>query len=181
MFHNRVDPLLGEGRLIGERRAVVVARCAELSSSLDELDAQLADIVRKRREVAGELRKHRRRLWPKLAHRARQPGPDGSVQLPPVPNDATYLWGRRLRAVCVALLDRMGSLPLVELHGLLHRYRVAVAGTHPVKALADALGYETDKGRVRRVSRGVYEALTGAARTGPLWPGGPGIDALLAA
>ena len=35
--------------------------------------------------------------------------------------------------------------------------RLAVAGSHAVKALADALGYEVDGGRCRRVRRGVYE------------------------
>ncbi len=168
----RVDPLFGEGPLGGQRRARVIARCEELAAGIDELDRQLKGLIRQRRELTGELRAHRRRLFPSIGVRGRQPGPDGSVQLPPVPDGATFLYGRRLRALCVGLLSRLGPMPLVQLHALLHKLKFAVAGATPVKALADALGYETDIGRARRVERGVYEALV-APPNRPLWPKGP--------
>jgi hypothetical protein len=161
----------------GRRRAQVVARCDVLAAGIDELDRQVNDLLRQRRELTDELRGHRRRLFPSIGVRGRQPGPDGSVQLPPVPHGAVFLYGRRLRALCVGLLSRLGPMPLVQLHALLHRLRYAVAGAAPVKALADALGYETDIGRVRRVRRGVYEALVTPPNR-PLWPNGPTVAQL---
>ena len=46
-------------------------------------------------------------------------------------------------------------MTLVELHRELHLNGYAIASRHPVKRLADALGYEHLKGRARRVERGV--------------------------
>ncbi len=174
----RVDHIVGEGLLCGQTRARVVARCEELAESIAGLDAQLKTLLRQRHQFAEELRAHRRRLFPSLGIRGRQPGPDGSVQLPPVPHGAVYLRGRRLRALCVGLLGRLGPMPLVQLHSLLHRHHFAVAGPTPVKSLADALGYEADNGRVRRVRRGVYEAL-GETSKRPLWPQGPTLAQVL--
>lgn len=73
--------------------------------------------------------------------------------------NATQLWGRKLRAACREILQRRGPTPLVEIHAQLHREGYAVQHPHPVKALADALGYDTDQGRVRRNQRGVYELI----------------------
>ncbi len=57
-------------------------------------------------------------------------------------------------------------LSLPEIHRALHVGGYAIAGRTPVKTLADALGYEHDRGRARRVRRGVYELaeLTPARR-----------------
>jgi hypothetical protein len=98
--------------------------------------------------------------------------------LPPVPEGAVFLRGRRLRALCLAILARLGPLPLPELHALLHRHGFAVAHDHPVKALADALGHEADGGRARRIARGVYELVPGTRLPSRLWPGGPKRDLL---
>ena len=173
----RVDPLRQIAPM-GVKRAKIVARCDQIADSVAELDRQLDELSARRRELVGELRAHRRRLWPNLARRARRPAPDGTEQLPPVAHDATFLWGRRLRAACLALLARNGALPLTEIHALLHRRNLAVAGSHPVKALADALGHENDHGRVRRVSRGVYAPTADTIErwTQPrrrIWPNGP--------
>ena len=47
-------------------------------------------------------------------------------------------------------------MTLVEIHRELHLNGYAIASRHPVKRLADALAYETRKGRARRVDRGIY-------------------------
>lgn len=169
----RVDPIVGEGRLIGERRRAVERRCAALAQRMAELDAELLHLSKQRRTLALELKQHRRRLWPALLRRGRRPAPDGGVQLPPVSASAQHLRGRRLRSACLALLGRVGRCPLPELHALLHRLGYAVAGDHPAKAIADALGHETDAGRAHRVQRGVYELPAGSPRPTRLWRGGP--------
>lgn len=169
----RVDPIIGEGRLIGARRQAVEQQCQRLAVRITELDAQLLELSRQRRTASRELKQHHRRLWPALLRRGRRPGPDGAVQLPPVPADARFLWGRRLRSACVALLSRLGETSLPELHAVLHRLGYAIAGSNTVKALADALGYEHDAGRACRVSRGVYAVPPGAPIPARLWRGGP--------
>lgn len=162
MSELRVDPLRVEGTLFGAKRRAVEVERDELLGSVAELDRQLATLARQRRELVGKLRTVQRRLAPRLGHRAgRQPAPDGSVQLPPVRRDAQRLWGRRLRSVCLALLRGQGEVTLPELHALLHRHGYLIANRLHVKTLADALGYEVQSGRVRRVARGVYELIPG--------------------
>ena len=158
---NRVDPMVGEGMPYGERRRAIVAHCAQLAEELDLVDRQLAELSRRRRDLALELAHQRNRLLPTLRRRGRQPAADGSAQLPPVAARATPLWGRRLRSVCLALLRGAGTLALPELHALLHRHGYRIARREHVKVLADAMGYEVDQGRVRRVNRGVYECIGG--------------------
>jgi len=154
-----VDPVVGYSRLLGARRVAVVERCRELEHQLAGLDQALSDLFDQRNRVAEDLRSQRERLLTTLDRRGRKPAPAGFAALPPVPADAQFVRGRRLRAVCLALLARFGEQSLVQLHGLLHRHGFAVDHDHSVKALADALGYDTDKGRVRRVCRGVYAAI----------------------
>lgn len=154
-----VDPIVGHVLLLGPRRAQIVARCEHLERELTGVDEQLAALVRRRRDLVEDLRAQRTRLMTTLERRGRQPASNGLAALSPVPPDATPLRGRRLRAVCLALLARFGTQTLVELHGLLHRHGFVVDDGHPVKALADALGYEHDHGRAQRVRRGVYAAV----------------------
>ena len=45
---------------------------------------------------------------------------------------------------------------LTEIHRELHLNGYAIVSRHPVKRLADSLGYETVKGRARRIDRGTY-------------------------
>lgn len=182
---DRVDPLREEGPVYGTKRTALQARCQTLSTTITDLDRQLADIAAQRRRLSRELRQHHRRLWPNLAKRGRQPAPDGTEQLPPIPRDATYLYGRRLRAACLAILTRLGPhpTPLTELHALLHRHHFAIASRHPVKALADALGYETEQGHTQRNGRGLYQPTPTtieqwSSPTRPLWPGGPPLPPL---
>lgn len=148
--------------MFGAKRAKVVARVAAIEEAMAVEDAKLEAASRARRDLHRERRELRRQLHPNLARRwGRQPDLDGAEQLPPVAHDATPLWGRRLRSVCITLLRRSGRLSLVDLHVLLHRHGYVLANETHVKALADAMGYEADQGRVRRVHRGVYEVTDG--------------------
>jgi hypothetical protein len=151
-----VDPIVRYSLLAGPRRQVVVQRCKDLEAELVSLDEALTDLVRHRRAVVEELRRQRDRLLTTLQRRGRRPTPDGAAQLPPVHHDARFVSGRRLRAVCLALLARFGSQSLTQLHAQLHHHGYAVSNPDTVKALADALGYEHDNGRVTRIARGVY-------------------------
>jgi hypothetical protein len=47
-------------------------------------------------------------------------------------------------------------MPLTEIHRQLHLNGYAIASRHPVQRLADALAYETRKGRAKRVQRATY-------------------------
>lgn len=161
MSSSPVDPIRQESKLFGEQRRAVQRRCDDLHDDLRAIDAQLSELARRRRDIVVELRRHRDRLYPRILTRGRQPMADGAEQLPPVAADATFLSGRRLRSVCLALLRQYGTLALTELHVLLHRDGYAVAHRRPVQALADALGYEHDCGRAERVSRGTYAAASG--------------------
>lgn len=171
--HRRIDPIRSTGPLFGKKRAAVEQLCSGMADRIAELDRQLLSLSKQRRTIATELKQQRRRLWPRLYTRGRAPGPDGSVQLPPVPTDAHFLWGRRLRSACRALLARLGETTLVELHATLHRLGYAISSRTPVKALADALGYDADEGHVVRVRRGVYALPPGARPPRHLWRGGP--------
>jgi len=57
------------------------------------------------------------------------------------------------------VLVRAGTeLSLPEIHAALDCAGYRIVAPHPVKALADALGYDHILGRARRVRRGVYRA-----------------------
>lgn len=182
MPRDRADDLFVEGPLGGAERRQVVEDCQRLAAEIAEYDRQAQELVRKRREALSVLRSQRRRLWVARIRAGRQPPPEGGMALPPVPAGATWLYGRRLRLACRALLKQAGSaLSLVELHVLLHRHSLGVAGPHPAKVLADALGYDVDGGRCRRIRRGVYELDPGQVAKIPrqLWPDGPIIGPLV--
>ncbi len=156
----RVDPIRQETTLFGERRQQALERYESTLAGLRRIDAELETLSVQRRRMHEELRAQHRQLWAVLVRRGRKPLPDGDEALPPVRHDARQLWGRRLRSVCLAILRvHRSPLRLVDLHADLHRRGFAVASDQPVKALADALGYERLEGRVRRVERGVYELL----------------------
>ncbi|MGD9750201.1 MAG: hypothetical protein AB7W59_04300 [Acidimicrobiia bacterium] len=174
----RTDPIAHPIPIAGAKRRAVQQRCERLTSDIADLDRQLFELSRQRRSMARELKQQRRRLWPNLSRRGRRPGPDGANQLPPLPADAHRLWGRRLRATCRAILSRLGTATLPELHAMLHRLGYAIASGNPVKALADALGYETDNDRLQRPQRGTYRFPPGTPKPSRLWPGGPPIGEL---
>lgn len=156
-----VDPIRQQTPITGEKRRKVQQAHDDVTDKIASLDRELDDLCRRRRELVGQRRQLRRQLFVNLAKRGRRPLDDGMEALPPLPHDATWLHGRRLRAACLKILARRGKLTLVELHAQLHRLGYAIAHRHAVKALADALGYETELGRVRRVARGTYELVPG--------------------
>ena len=45
-----------------------------------------------------------------------------------------------------------------DLHALLHRYGYLIGAARPVTALSDAMAYEVEHGRARRIDRGIYAA-----------------------
>lgn len=156
--HRRIDPVRQFGLPLGRPRQELIDRCAQLEAQLAALEAEMAERAARHAQLRQRLEQHRRRLFPNFGHRrGRAPSPEGREKLPPLAHQAVPLWGRRLRAVCTALLRASGALPLSALHALLHRHGYEVAVPHPVKGLADALAYEVEQGRARRVRRGVYE------------------------
>ncbi len=156
MDQRRVDPIRQFSPVLGQKRRQLEQHYAALERDIDELDRELRRLSRRRQELRERRRAVHRQLWVNLAKRGRRAAPDGREALPPLPTRASMLWGRRLRSACLAVLARRGPLPLVEIHAELHRLGLGVAQSKPVKALADALGYEADQGRVVRVERGTY-------------------------
>lgn len=160
MTNRRVDPIRVTSTVYGAKRQHVHAQLDQARADIRHVDQELAALRRRRRDLAATIRAHRTRLWPTAAWRGRQPGPDGSEQLPPAPHDAPRLWGRRLRAQCRAILAAVrGPLELPQLHAMLHDHGFLIRSRHVVKALSDAMSYEVENGRARRIARGTYELL----------------------
>ncbi len=133
-------------------RDALVHRLGQLDERLEELSAERRAIV----DALGELRDE---LYPAVPwSRGRRPPDLDRSPLPPAPQGSQALGGRDLRATCTTILRRHGRLSLPELHGLLHRYGYLIGSRRPVAALSDAMAYEVERGRARRVERGVYEA-----------------------
>jgi hypothetical protein len=148
------------------RRAV--EDCLRLLDQLNRLDAELARLAARRRRLLHQLRERRNHVAPhQPKHHGRRPKPDGTTALPPVARNAVPLWGTALRDVCVSILRRCGVLSLPEVHAMLHHMGYRVESKHEVKTMSDALSYELERGRVRRVERGVY---------GPVGPATPDAD-----
>lgn len=130
-----------------------------LRAAIDDVDRQLVELTERRRDLLdrlGRLHDEIRPIWATCAGRRRR-AVSHEEPLPPTAEKPLWLWGRELRAVCIALLRQaQGALSLRQLHVLLHRAGYAIAHRAPVKALGDALGHEHDVGRARRVARGRY-------------------------
>lgn len=159
--NRRVDPLRQRTPVFGEKRRKLEQAHDDYEERIAALDRELDDLCQRRRELVAKRRLVRRQLFVNLAKRGRRALDDGTEALPPIDHQPRWLYGRRLRAMCLRILARRGPLTLVELHAQLHRLGCAIGHRHPVKALADALAYETELGRARRVSRGVYELVAG--------------------
>jgi hypothetical protein len=170
-----------------------------LMMEVADLDEQLATLTSRRIEALQGLDASREALWPRWPHRGgRQPPDAEELPMPPAHPEAIELGGRSLRSCCRAILRTHGRLQLRSLHALLHHYGYAVYSATPAKALADAMGHEVARGRVRRVARGIYEIDPDAplsrwradqepdlvdpaqARDPEAWPGAPGTAAALA-
>ncbi len=163
----RRDPIRSNGR---RRHPDLVRAELERTRLLDELDTvdtELSALATRRCAIARRLAELREALWPADRYRrGRQPGELGVTDLPPLPDDPVWLYGRRLRSVCLALLRRTGRLGLRDLHALLHAHGYGIDSNHAVKALADAMAYEVDARRAIRVRRGEYECTGPAPRRG---------------
>ena len=139
-----------------ERRRLQVER-DELLARLADIDHRLLDLTNKRRDLLAETESFRDLLWPIVPwQKGRRPPAHNEPPVPPLVTNADLLWGRPLRSAALGILARHGKTSLRELHALLHHYGYGIASRHPVRALADALGYEVDKHRAIRVERGVY-------------------------
>ena len=153
------DPRRERGPVFGVRRQELMAECLSFLADIGEVDGRLGELAGRRRGLVKELQSRRVLLMPVLSRGGgRAPVGDGLVCLPPVDLEAPALWGRRLRASCVALLGGAGELSLSELHVLLHLSGFRVDSSQAVKALSDAMAYECEQGRAVRVARGVYAA-----------------------
>lgn len=144
-----------------ERLEIQVERDAALVA-LAACDRELLALATRRRILLRELDEHRELLWPRLlfCRVARPPALD-HPPLPPAIADPIPIKGQQLRVTCLALLERHGPQQLRDLHALLHVHGYVLFHHHPVKALADALGHETDAGRAQRIRRGVYALADG--------------------
>ncbi|MEZ5231888.1 MAG: hypothetical protein AB7W59_26335 [Acidimicrobiia bacterium] len=165
MDPSRSDDAYDRLPLFGKKRAIAQAEAEALLERINALDNQLAELARARHDLAAQLRERLARLRTRTSARyGRQPAPDGSMRLPPLPADHHAIWGRRLRSTIVTLLRRSGPLKLPELHALLHHHGYRVHSTNPAKALSDACSHEVEHGRLRKPERGTY---------GPTGPAAP--------
>ena len=126
---------------------------------LQRIDDHLVAVTEERTAIVDALADLREQLYPPVpwAKGRRPPDVDRSP-LPPAAEGSQAISGRDLRIACLAILRRHGALRLPDLHALLHRYGYLIAAARPVTALSDAMAYEMENGRARRVERGTYEA-----------------------
>lgn len=143
-----------------------MAQWDEVEERRREIDGQLAELARQRQALDRERTRLRDRIWPRWVRgrgRRLHDVAAGEQPLPALPPDPELTWGRALRAHALRILREVQTaLSLTELHRLLHLRGLAVDAEHPAKALADALGYETEQGRVERVARGCYRICRAA-------------------
>src|SRR5262245_51380102 len=138
------------------------AECSGLLDRATELDAAQRVLAQQLGEVRTKLAEMRVVMWPRVdpknivqGYRVTRRG--GPPPIPPVAGCARGLWVRQLRSATLAILARHGRpMTLTEIHRQLHLSGYSISSRHPVKRLADALGYETILGRAKRVERGVY-------------------------
>jgi hypothetical protein len=156
----RLGPNRRHSRLGHLTRLNLQVRRDALHADLATLDRELASMTAARIAMLDELDTLRERLWPiEPRQKGRRPPAHDQLPLAAIAADARPLWGHALRRFAVGLLDRHGATSLRDLHDLIHRYGYCIDSATPVKALGDALGYEADAGRARRVRRGVYESV----------------------
>jgi hypothetical protein len=163
----RYEPLWADP----ERRDAQRARRAELVERAEQVCRRQRELACELAEIRTELAESRALMWPRLDRHLvrgfRHTFDRGPAPIPPAAPNAIPLRGAQLRYAALAvLLDAGEPLTLTEIHRalLLRGYRLA--GRQPVQQLADALGYEHDCGRARRVERGTYTVnqLSPAAR-----------------
>jgi hypothetical protein len=168
MLHRHLDPLRIDRFPRDGTCRRAIQDCLALLDELNQIDAQLAALAARRHQVVGRLHERRNYVTPRLSnHHGRKPKVDGTIALPPIATHAVSLWGTRLRDMCISVLRRCGTLTLVEIHAMLHHLGFRIDSGYPPKTLSDALSYETEHGRARRVGRGLYAPI------GPARPDAP--------
>lgn len=142
--------------------AAFKTECGALLERATELDAAQRALAGELAEVRSQLAELRIVMWPRvdpkdIVHGFRRTYRGGPPPIPPVAPSAHPLHGKHLRSTALAILARnRRPMTLVEIHRELHLNGYAIASRQPVQRLADALGYEIEKGRARRVERGIY-------------------------
>ncbi len=145
-------------------RAELYQRLTDLAQLLHDHDRSAVVWAEQRRRIFDEMQRTHDLLWDIDCFNGRQPPRPGEPPLPPTSEDPIYLYGRRLRTTCLAILARHGCQSLPELHTLVHLYGYAVART----------GHRERPSRMRwrwrcgKVERGVPTAVTTRS------PGGTG-------
>ncbi len=142
-------------------RQATLDRRQELISVATSVDAQQQRLAVQMSAVRNELLALRERLWPAAPGHAfrnvRRPRIGGPAPIPPPTRDAIPVRGADLRYAALGVLVRAGTpLTLPEVHRALHLTGYRIAGARAVKQLGDAMAYEHNQGRVRRIARGTY-------------------------
>lgn len=159
-------PIRGQRRRLNARLRHLLDTEDRLRQQINELDELVVEASNRRRRLLDELGELIEQIRPSFhdARGRRRRAVSHEEPLPPTAKRPKLLSGRELRAICLAFLNKAtGALTLRQLHSLLHRAGYAILHHHPVKALADALGYEADHGRAQRTARGTYAAVRGEA------------------
>ena len=139
------------------RRDALIAEQERHIDEVQAVDALIVDHLRRRLELLDHLDHLRDRLHPPEVRRmGRRPAAAERRSLRPTIAEPRPLWGRELRRTCRSVLRCYAELALPDLHHALHSFGYVIESPLPTKALADALGYELSKGRVRRIRHGVY-------------------------
>jgi hypothetical protein len=144
-------------------RPEMLARERELADAITEVEREQQRLAERYTELRHELVELHGLLWPpdrdgpyRKTWRPEVPGP---AAIPPPVIDARPLRGRPLRkAVVAALAAADRPLTLTEIRRALHLSGYVLTSEQPVKQLGDALRYEEQRDRVRRIARGTYEA-----------------------
>lgn len=153
---------IGRRQLLPFRdRQALVDRRTELIAAAVEVDAHEQRLARQMAAFRTELRALREMLWPAAPGHAfrnvRRPRIGGPAPIPPPVTNAMPVRGADLRFAALGVLVRgTGPMTLPEIHRALHLTGFRIAGDQVVKRLGDALRYEHEHGRARRVARGTY-------------------------
>jgi hypothetical protein len=141
---------------------VLLERERELVAAATAVEAEQRRLAERYVELRRELVEIHKLLWlPDRGgpyRKTRRPEVAGPSPIPPPVAGAQLLRGRPLRRAVLASLNEAGRpLTLTEIHRSLHLSGYQLRSDHAVKQLGDALRYEEQRGRVRRVARGTYE------------------------
>lgn len=160
VVHGRdLVPLRRRSSIPNTRRERLFAEEDHIRRQLQSIDQHLLNLAEQRQTLLKQLRGIHEQLRPAYRnHRGRRRRhPIHEEPLPPTAPNPTLVIGRELRAICLTILRQAArALSLRDIHAHLHRLGYAIAHPHPTKALADALGHETDHQRCTRPKRGHY-------------------------